>query len=73
VNTKCLVWWRSGEERRPANLVAVIQPVRPCRNIILCFTDVAIETGASVNVRYLSQTAVALQKATVTSDVGHVC
>jgi hypothetical protein len=30
------------------------EPLRPCRNIILCFTDVVpSETGASVNVRYL--------------------
>jgi hypothetical protein len=47
-----------------------IQPVRPAQGIILCFTDVTIETGASVNGAIFAQTAVALQKATITSDVG---
>jgi hypothetical protein len=62
VQAKNVVWQNAGSVK--------IQPGASMQGIILCFTDVTIETGASVNGAIFAQTAVALQKATVTSDVG---
>jgi hypothetical protein len=50
-----------------------IQPRAHFEGIIMCKTDVAIETGASVNGAIFAQTAVALQMATVTSDGVGMC
>jgi hypothetical protein len=62
VLAKNVIWQNAGNVK--------IQPRAFMQGIILCFTDVAIETGASVNGAIMAQTAVALQKATVTSAAG---
>ena len=45
---------------------AVIGSTAHFEGILICKTDVTLQTGSSMNGRILSQTAVALQKATVT-------
>jgi hypothetical protein len=58
VQAKNVIWQNAGNVK--------IQAGAFMRGIILCFTDVAIETGASVN-GVIMAPAVALQKATVTA------
>jgi cytoskeletal protein CcmA (bactofilin family) len=62
VQAKNVIWQNAGNVK--------IQPRAFMQGIILCKTDVAVETGASVNGAVCAQTAVALQKATVTSASG---
>jgi hypothetical protein len=64
VQAKNVIWQNAGNVK--------IQPRAFMQGIILCKTDVAIETGATVNGAIMAQTAVALQKATVTAEAWHV-
>jgi hypothetical protein len=62
VQAKNVIWQNAGNVK--------IQPRAFLQGIILCKTDVAIETGAYVNGAIYAQTAVALQKATVEPGEG---
>jgi hypothetical protein len=62
VQAKNVIWQNAGNVK--------IQPLAFLQGIILCKTDVAIETGAYVNGAIYAQTAVALQKATVEPGEG---